>query len=44
VANAQGSWLEGQVAKLRGSRAYRIGVAVLHPARVVHRRIRGGVR
>jgi hypothetical protein len=39
-ANAQASWFESQLDGIRRSRPYRIGQAVLNPARVVVKRIR----
>lgn len=39
-ANEQATWFEGQLDGIRRSRPYRIGHAVLNPARVVVKRIR----
>jgi hypothetical protein len=39
-ASAQASWFESQLDGIRRSRPYRIGQAVLNPARVVVKRVR----
>jgi hypothetical protein len=43
-ANAQASWFESQLDGIRRSRPYRIGQAVLNPARVVVKRVRRAAR
>lgn len=43
-AQAQVSWFEENLHKLRRSRQYRIGGAVMNPARVVYRRVRNKIR
>jgi alkanesulfonate monooxygenase SsuD/methylene tetrahydromethanopterin reductase-like flavin-dependent oxidoreductase (luciferase family) len=39
-ANTQAAWFESQLDGIRRSRPYRIGKAVLNPARVVAKRVR----
>jgi hypothetical protein len=43
-ANAQVVWFDDQLQKVRRSRPYRIGLAVMNPARVVYRRLHPGIR
>ncbi|MGC4936315.1 hypothetical protein [Kribbella sp. DT2] len=43
-ATAQATWFEGQLSALRRSKPYRVGQAVLNPARVVVKRVRRVVR
>ena len=43
-ANTQATWFESQLDGIRRSRPYRIGQAVLNPARVVVKRVRRAVR
>jgi hypothetical protein len=43
-ANAQVSWFEANLHKIRRSRQYRLGGAVMNPARVVYRRVRKKIR
>lgn len=44
AAQAQVSWFEQNLHRLRRSRQYRIGGAVMNPARVVYRRVRNKIR
>ncbi|WP_432944299.1 hypothetical protein ACQPXM_02530 [Kribbella sp. CA-253562] len=43
-ASAQATWFEGQLKGIRRSKPYRVGQAVLNPARVVVKRVRRVVR
>jgi hypothetical protein len=43
-ASAQATWFEGQLSGIRRSKPYRVGQAVLNPARVVVKRVRRVVR
>lgn len=43
-ASAQAIWFEGQLKGIRRSKPYRVGQAVLNPARVVVKRVRRAVR
>ena len=43
-ASTQAIWFEGQLKGIRRSKPYRVGQAVLNPARVVVKRVRRAVR